>query len=146
MMLFGNFIYEMSSWTRAIVIPLSIVHAMNPRRPVPAGFNLKELCVVGGLPPTTTWNSRPIATVSPGAMSFLRLDKVLKLWEKYGSKSLRQRAIRKAEAVDAGAHPAHRRCGRDLSADDVRHHGAGSAGLSRPISRSAWKPNVSSTA
>ena len=40
MVLFGNFIYEMSSWTRAIVIPLSIVHAMNPRRPVPAVFNL----------------------------------------------------------------------------------------------------------
>ena len=42
-MLLGNLIYEMSSWTRAIVIPLSIVHAMNPRRPVPAGFSLKEL-------------------------------------------------------------------------------------------------------
>ena len=48
MMLFGNFIYEMSSWTRAIVIPLAIVHAMNPRRPVPAGFNLQELFVVDG--------------------------------------------------------------------------------------------------
>ena len=42
MVLAGNFIYEMSSWTRAIVIPLSIVHAMNPRRPVPAGFNLRR--------------------------------------------------------------------------------------------------------
>src|SRR6266700_289525 len=46
-MLLGNFIYEMSSWTRAIVIPLSIVHAMNPRRPVPAGFTLSELFVPG---------------------------------------------------------------------------------------------------
>ena len=46
-MLLGNFIYEMSSWTRAIVIPLSIVHAMNPRRPVPAGFTLEELFVPG---------------------------------------------------------------------------------------------------
>jgi len=46
-MLLGNFIYEMSSWTRAIVIPLSIVHAMNPQRPVPAGFHLKELIVPG---------------------------------------------------------------------------------------------------
>ena len=41
MMLLGNLIYEMSSWTRAIVIPLSIVHAMNPQRPVPAGFSLE---------------------------------------------------------------------------------------------------------
>src|SRR5262249_9399208 len=45
MILFGNLIYEMSSWTRAIVMPLSILHAMNPGRPVPAGFNLQELFV-----------------------------------------------------------------------------------------------------
>src|SRR5687767_5292283 len=45
MLLPGNFIYQMSSWTRAIVIPLSILHAMNPQRPVPAGFDLKELFV-----------------------------------------------------------------------------------------------------
>ena len=38
MLLPGNFIYQMSSWTRAIVIPLSIVHAMNPEPPVPDGF------------------------------------------------------------------------------------------------------------
>lgn len=92
MMLFGNFIYEMSSWTRAIVIPLSIVHAMNPRRPVPAGFNLQELFVADGQQlefrrdrASFTWRN-----------VFLRLDKVLKLWEKYGSKSLRQRSIQKA--------------------------------------------------
>ena len=47
LMLLGNFIYEMSSWTRAIVIPLSIVHSMNPARPVPAGFDLQELFVPG---------------------------------------------------------------------------------------------------
>ncbi len=46
-MLLGKLIYEMSSWTRAIVIPLAIVHAMNPRRPVPKGFNLNELLVPG---------------------------------------------------------------------------------------------------
>ena len=31
--LFGKFIYQMSSWTRAIVIPLSIVHAHEPATP-----------------------------------------------------------------------------------------------------------------
>src|SRR5204862_2697225 len=29
-----NFLYQMSSWTRAIVVSLSIVHAANPQRPV----------------------------------------------------------------------------------------------------------------
>src|SRR5690348_8738544 len=38
-----QFIYQMSSWTRAIVMALSIVHAGNPCRPVPAGFNLEEI-------------------------------------------------------------------------------------------------------
>jgi squalene-hopene/tetraprenyl-beta-curcumene cyclase len=92
MVLAGNFIYEMSSWTRAIVIPLSIVHALNPRRPVPTGFNLQELFVADGQQmefrrdrASFTWRN-----------VFLRLDKALKLWEKYGPKSIRQRAIQKA--------------------------------------------------
>jgi squalene-hopene/tetraprenyl-beta-curcumene cyclase len=90
--LFGKFIYQMSSWTRAIVIPLSIVHSMNPRRPVPDGFNLQELFLVGGHPEfprsreSFTWGN-----------VFLRLDKVLKLWEKHGPKFIRKRAIHKAE-------------------------------------------------
>ena len=43
MLLPGNFLYQMSAWTRAIVVSLAIVHSSNPRRPVPAGFNLDEL-------------------------------------------------------------------------------------------------------
>src|SRR6185312_13406745 len=42
-----DFLYQMSSWTRAIVIALSIVHAHDPRRPVPGGFSLEELLVPG---------------------------------------------------------------------------------------------------
>jgi len=91
-MLLGNFIYEMSSWTRAIVIPLSIVHALNPQRPVPAGFHLKEL-VKPGVPFEFPNNE--------GFFSwrnfFLKGDKVLKFWERYGSRSLRVKAIRRAE-------------------------------------------------
>ena len=33
-----NLLYQMSSWTRAIVVSLSIVHAANPQRPVPDGL------------------------------------------------------------------------------------------------------------
>jgi squalene-hopene/tetraprenyl-beta-curcumene cyclase len=98
MVLFGNFIYEMSSWTRAIVIPLSIVHAMNPRRPVPAGFDLKELWAPDGHVADDNMGFLPDRDSFTWRNVFLRLDKVLKLWEKHGSKSLRQRAIRKAEA------------------------------------------------
>src|SRR6266853_3200338 len=91
-MLLGKIIYEMSSWTRAIVIPLSIVHAMNPRRPVPAGFTLDELMAPG------------VPLVFPndeGFFSwrnfFLKADVVLKWWERHGSRALRNRAIRRGE-------------------------------------------------
>src|ERR1700722_17019529 len=91
-MLLGKFIYQMSSWTRAIVIPLSIVHSMNPKRPVPDGFNLKELFLAGGHPEfprsreSFTWRN-----------VFLRIDRMLKLLENHGSKSIRRHAIHKAE-------------------------------------------------
>lgn len=88
----GNIIYQMSSWSRAIVIALSVVHSFNPKRPVPAGFHLNELIVPGAsfeLPH------------DPGKMSwrnfFLNVDKLLKVWDKYCPSRLRRRAIRAAE-------------------------------------------------
>jgi squalene-hopene/tetraprenyl-beta-curcumene cyclase len=91
-MLLGNLIYEMSSWTRAIVIPLSIVHAMNPRRPVPAGFTLDEL-IKPGVPFEFPNNE--------GFLSwrnfFLKADKFLKFWERHMWRGLRTKAIRRAE-------------------------------------------------
>lgn len=88
----GNFIYQMSSWTRAIVVPLSIIHAYQPQRPVPAGFDLKELFLAGGrmsyLGGATSLSWRSL---------FLLFDRVLKFWDKFGSKSLRRKAILEAE-------------------------------------------------
>jgi len=92
LILAGNAIYEMSSWTRAIVTPLSILHSMNPQRPVPAGFNVKELFVPGvplGFPDNEGfWSWRNF---------FLKADRVIKLWERHGSRGIRTRAIRRAE-------------------------------------------------
>ena len=88
----GNLIYEMSSWTRAIVTPLSILHSMNPRRPVPAGFTVEELFVPGV--PLAFVDREKI--LSWGNFFFVA-DRLLKLWERHGSRSLRTRAIRRAE-------------------------------------------------
>jgi len=93
MLLPGNFIYQMSSWTRAIVIPLSIIHAMKPERPVPAGFDLKELFVPGG----TRWSWLKDREFMTWRNLFLSLDAMAKFWEKYGSTTLRKRAILRAE-------------------------------------------------
>jgi squalene-hopene/tetraprenyl-beta-curcumene cyclase len=91
--LFGNVIYEMSSWTRAIVTPLSILHSMNPQRPVPAGFTVNELMAPGVSLEFAGHNEK---FLSWGNFFFVA-DRFLKLWERHGSRSLRMRAIRRAE-------------------------------------------------
>lgn len=85
-----NFIYQMSSWTRTIVLSLSIVHAANPRRPVPAGFTLDELFVPGApLIP-----ERDVKLLS-WRNFFLIVDRFLKRWEKFGFHFVRKQAIKK---------------------------------------------------
>jgi squalene-hopene/tetraprenyl-beta-curcumene cyclase len=86
-----DFLYQMSSWTRAIAVSLSIVHSSNPRRPVPAGFHLDEIWSPGVSPAFhmdagwLTWHN-----------TFLTVDRLLKWWERSGSKSIRRKAIEKA--------------------------------------------------
>lgn len=92
LMLFGNLLYEMSSWTRAIVIPLSIVQSMNPARPVPAGFTLEELFTPGV--PVTFQSDHKLFS---WRRVFLTIDQGLKLWERIAPKAIRRLAIRKAE-------------------------------------------------
>jgi squalene-hopene/tetraprenyl-beta-curcumene cyclase len=90
--LFGNFIYEMSSWTRAIVIPLSIVHSANPQARVPDGFTLDELFVPGAglhLPSDGKFLS--------WRHFFLTVDRALKWWETSGLKALRRKAVKRCE-------------------------------------------------
>jgi squalene-hopene/tetraprenyl-beta-curcumene cyclase len=92
MLLPFNFLYQMSQWTRAIVVPLAITHAGNPRRPVPEGFNLDELWKPG-VSPKFHWDRQ----VFTWHNAFLITDKLLKWWERSGSKAIRQKAIDKAK-------------------------------------------------
>ncbi len=85
----GNVLYEMSSWTRAIVVPLSIVQARGGIRPVPAGFNIDEI-----LAPDAAFR---LPRRGRAAVLFHHLDKVFKLWENRGSEDIRRAAIRDAE-------------------------------------------------
>ncbi|MDZ7638349.1 MAG: squalene--hopene cyclase [Bryobacterales bacterium] len=87
----GGWLYEMSSWSRAIVVPLSVLHACDPRRPVPDGFGLEEIFKPGaslGFPKAeklVSWRS-----------FFYGVDAVLKLWDRFGSKRLRETAVERA--------------------------------------------------
>jgi squalene-hopene/tetraprenyl-beta-curcumene cyclase len=90
--LLGNLLYQMSSWTRAIVVALAIVHAHNPRRPVPDGFDLQELFLPG-----VSLEFQKSETAISWRNTFLFLDRLLKLWEEHGSRKVREKAIRAAE-------------------------------------------------
>jgi len=86
----GNVLYEMSSWTRAIVAPLSIVQAATAAapRPVPAGFTLQEL-----FRPDVTLSFHQADQFFSWNKLFLTADRLLKWWERHGPKSTRDRAI-----------------------------------------------------
>jgi hypothetical protein len=125
LMLAGNLIYEMSSWTRAIVIPLSIVHAMNPARPVPAGFDLQEL-LKPGVPVTFAFNKHEIFQLAQHlSHSRPRAQVVGTLrFENHPNPRHPPRGT-----MDPRTHQVLGRTGGDLPIDAVRDHGAGPARL-----------------
>ncbi len=85
----GNVLYEMSSWTRSILVPLSIVQARGSNRRAPAGFELDELRLPGVRFKLPKRNRLSVL--------FHHLDRVFKVWEKRGSQRIRDAAIRQAE-------------------------------------------------
>lgn len=93
--LFFN-IYEMSSWSRAMLMPLAIINHFKPTRQLPAQMHLHELYPVGteqkdfSLPHDErllTWRN-----------FFLRCDAGLKLLHRTSWKPFRKLALEKAEA------------------------------------------------
>jgi squalene-hopene/tetraprenyl-beta-curcumene cyclase len=87
-------IYEMSSWTRGIVIPMGILSAVRP------DFRLPEYARVDELfkdPHHKTaafdWSERLISWKN----FFLAVDRGLKLYEKFPWKPLRRRALRESK-------------------------------------------------
>lgn len=85
----GNFLYQMSSWTRTIVVPLSVVQAAGGERPAPEGLNLDELVAPGTA--ATLPKRGKLAPV------FRHLDRTLKIWERRGLRNVRSAALREAE-------------------------------------------------
>ncbi|HUI53607.1 MAG TPA: squalene--hopene cyclase [Bryobacteraceae bacterium] len=88
-----DFLYQMSAWTRAIVVSLAILHAADPSRPAPEGFNLDEIWLPGASPAWAFQKDRRWLTWHN---IFLSADWFLKWWERRGSRRIRQNAIEKA--------------------------------------------------
>ncbi len=88
-------IYEFSSWTRAIVIPLMILSALRPEWKLPERAQVDELFK----DPTRkkaafAWSTQLISWRN----FFLALDRGLKFYERLPWKPLRQRAMREAKS------------------------------------------------
>ena len=88
----GKFLYRMSSWTRAIVVPLALVHSHAPDRPAPAGFTLEELWLPGA-----KFTYRHHEKLFSWRNLFFVGDKLVKFWERHGLASIRKKAIRECE-------------------------------------------------
>jgi squalene-hopene/tetraprenyl-beta-curcumene cyclase len=84
-----NLLYEISSWTRTIIVPLSIVQAIGGARPTPSRLRIDELM----------HPSRKLALHRKDRIAnlFIKADKLFKRWERQSVKKIRGRAIREAE-------------------------------------------------
>jgi squalene-hopene/tetraprenyl-beta-curcumene cyclase len=88
-------IYEMSSWTRGIVIPMAILSALRPNWRLPERARVDELFADPSRKSAAfDWSDQLISWRN----FFLALDRALKLYEKLPWKPLRQRALREAKS------------------------------------------------
>jgi squalene-hopene/tetraprenyl-beta-curcumene cyclase len=89
-------LYAMSSWTRTIVIPLSIFSAHKPVRRLPADKGIAELFVEA--PGKRLWPHPPSKRLFTWHNFFLAVDQLVKLFEVAGPRSVRRRAVARASA------------------------------------------------
>ncbi|TNF70862.1 MAG: squalene--hopene cyclase [Acidobacteria bacterium] len=89
-------IYDMSSWSRAIVVPLSIIWAKKPHCPVPEHATIRELRVRPRGLVLPQW-SRASLMHEGWSLFFRVLDRIHKMFESAHLVPLRRRAIRLCE-------------------------------------------------
>jgi squalene-hopene/tetraprenyl-beta-curcumene cyclase len=100
MVLFPNWfwfnIYEISSWSRAILMPLSIIYAKKPFKKIPDGMAIDELYLHGrdnAKDLRLKWSDRLISWRN----FFLLLDRMTHWFERVHVRPLRSIALKKAE-------------------------------------------------
>jgi squalene-hopene/tetraprenyl-beta-curcumene cyclase len=87
-------IYEMSSWTRGIVIPMAILCAIRPDWRLPEHARVDELFKNPARKAAAfDWSDKLVSWKN----FFLTLDRVFKIYEKVPWKPFRQRALREAK-------------------------------------------------
>lgn len=83
-----------SSWSRGIFVPLSVIWALKPQKPVPDHAGIEELFCAGRCEPSPT----PVPQVHPvGRAVFFCVDVMLKAMERWGIRPLRRLALLRTE-------------------------------------------------
>ncbi|HYL67989.1 MAG TPA: squalene--hopene cyclase [Candidatus Limnocylindria bacterium] len=86
-------LFEMSSWTRGIVVPLAILYALKPAWHLPPGVTVGELFKVSGQKPLSfKWDKRVVSWRN----IFLALDRAIKVYEHSSWKPFRKMALARA--------------------------------------------------
>jgi squalene-hopene/tetraprenyl-beta-curcumene cyclase len=88
-------IYEISSWSRAILVPLSIAYAKKPFKKIPAEMGIDELFIGGrhGRHLHLRWDPKRISWRN----FFLVLNQLIHFCERFNIRPLRYLAIKRAE-------------------------------------------------
>jgi len=88
-------IYEISSWSRAILVPLSVCYAKKPFKKIPAEMGIDELFIGGrhGKHLHLRWNPKTISWRN----FFLVLNQIIHFCERFNIRPLRYLAIKRAE-------------------------------------------------
>jgi squalene-hopene/tetraprenyl-beta-curcumene cyclase len=87
-------IYAMSSWTRTIVVPLSIFYAHKPVRALPAERGIAELFLLPASTPL--WPHPPDKRWLTWTNFFLAVDQGIKWLERWGPRIVRRAGVRRA--------------------------------------------------
>ena len=90
-------LYEMSSWSRTIIAPLTILNHYKPTRMLPAAMQLHEL-YPAGLENTDLSLKKENSPPWAWQNFFLRCDRVLKFYNRLPIHPLRRRALKLAES------------------------------------------------
>ena len=88
-------IYEISSWSRAILVPLSVAFAKKPFKKIPAEMGIEELFIGGrhGKHLHLKWNEKKVSWRN----FFLVLNRIVHFCERFNIRPLRKLALKRAE-------------------------------------------------
>jgi len=87
-------LYAMSSWTRTIIVPLSLFYAHKPIRKLEADQGIAELFIES--PSKVHWPHPPTNRLFTWTNFFLAVDQTIKWFENWGPQYFRKKAVERA--------------------------------------------------